>query len=110
MTQQPPVEVSGAETVDITARLDNGCYLAQVRSFGEVSGARTWAGGGQGPAMLFATAATAPTDSNAWFERDVGESFSFRVGSGIPATWARMAGDDINPAFSMFIAIARTGA
>ena len=73
MAQLAHVDV-GATPVDLTDGLAAGCYVAQA--------------GGDPPAagVLYATASSAPSDTEDFFAARAGEYFTFTVG-GTP-TWA----------------------
>ena len=84
---------------DITVDLDPGCYVAQVTAGGPV---------------FFLTAEAAPvrvaaTFNRRWFIAEHGETFSFRVGTGIDPTWATSAQSSVSLSVAD-LAIARTGA
>ncbi len=99
MTQQTPLAAT-AVAVDITAALEDGCYIAQPRGLpGQL-------------ALIYATAEAAPDDLAGWFQCPTGESFIFSKGTGIPPTWVRIdpvvLGND--PAAGVPVSIARTDA
>ena len=82
---------------DITAGLVAGCYVAQVKD-----------------RVFYCTRETAPVRTRAafgrrWFDAARGETFAFRVGTGIPPTWVTSAQSSDSVAVAD-IAIARTGA
>ncbi len=71
--------IEATETpVDITDGLGDGRYIAMVTSKM------------QGRGVLYATAATAPTDLDDWFSAERGDSFVFCVGDDIDPTWVRI--------------------
>ena len=78
MAQLPHVEATDTAT-DITVGLPDGCYVAQVAA----------AGGNGVLAVLYATAATAPTDDNDFFRAGPREFFTFTVGAGQDPTWCK---------------------
>ena len=91
MAQSAHIEV-GDQPVNLTAGLGPGCYLAQIRQFGD-------------GLVLYATAEVAPTDDDDYFVAAGRGFFSFAVSPAIPPTWAksRFAG------VTFPLAIARTG-
>ena len=73
------VEV-GDTPVDLTDGLDPGRYVAQpVANLAEIGDA----------AVLYATAATAPTEDGDYFRAGYGQQFWFAVGPAWPPTWAK---------------------
>ena len=75
--QAEPVAV-GTTPVSLTANLEPGCYLAQIRAApGMVQ-------------LLYATATDAPADDSDYFTVAGGEFFTFVAGTGTP-TWAKSA-------------------
>ena len=98
MSQGPGIEAT-ATPKDITAGLDPGRYVAQVKGGGKV---------------YYATATRAPvrtdtTFNRTWFAAERGETFTFRVGAGIPPTWITTSRWADSPAVSD-IAFARVSA
>ena len=87
MPQLAHVDV-GATPVDLASGLAAGCYVAQA------------GGDPPAPSLLYATAATAPTDSDDYFAARAGEYFTFSVG-GTP-TWAK---SDV-PGLTVVVALA----
>ena len=80
MSQQPPF-TAVATPADISAGLEPGRYLAQVRGH---------------PLAInlvceYATAEAAPTDGDAWFEAGPGDSFIFSAGPNCDPTWVRLS-------------------
>ena len=90
MAQEAHIEV-GDTPVDLTVGLDTGCYLAQVRVFGDVG-------------VLYATVPMAPDDDDDFFLAPGGTFFTFTAGLGVASTWAKssLAG------YVMAVAVART--
>lgn len=84
---------------DITAGLDPGTYIAQATS---------------GETVFYLTAENAPvrvaaTFARRWFQAKRGETFCFRVGTGITPTWATSSQSTISLAVAD-LAIARVSA
>ena len=67
----------GDTATDLTLRLGNGCYLCQVSSSPDDVG------------VLYASAATAPSDDADYFGARGHEFFTFNVGPGEPKTWCK---------------------
>ena len=89
MAQLPHVEV-GEIAADLTDGLDAGCYLAQVRL-----------PPGQ-PGIYYATATSAPSDLDDWFDAQGGEFVSFVVADEDPVpTWAVSATPGLTVAVSL---------
>ena len=78
MSQQSH-SVAGDVATDIAAGLDEGCYLAQVRSDANTYG------------VLYATAEAAPSDSDDWFQAPGQTFFTFQVGDDTLPTWVMAA-------------------
>ena len=91
MAQETHIEV-GDTPVDLTVGLDAGCYLAQVRSVGDVG-------------VLYATVPMAPAADADYFLAPGSTFFTFTAGGGVAPTWAKssLAG------YAMAVAVARTG-
>ena len=77
MAQAAHIEV-GETPVDLTAGLTAGCYVAQVRDFGDT-------------VLLYATAETAPADDADYFLAAGRSYFTFVAGLDVAPTWARSA-------------------
>lgn len=88
MAQLPHLQV-GDVPIDITDGLSAGCYVAQVREYGD-------------GLVLIATAPAAPADRNDWFVIDGRGFFTFTVGD-VP-TWAVLP--DAGPPIAVAIASA----
>lgn len=79
MAQRAHIDIGG-DAVELTAGLDTGCYIAQVRATAETVDV---------PRLLYATAETAPADDGDWFEASLGQFFRFTKSAALPATWAK---------------------
>ncbi len=91
MAQAAHIDV-GDVPVNLTANLGPGCYVAQVRDFGD-------------GLILYATGEVAPTDAAAYFVADGRAFFVFSVSPAIPPTWAKSR----VPGAQFPVAVARTG-
>ena len=98
MSQQPAFEATNTPA-DITDGLAAGCYVGQPIGYRGLPGVR------------FATAASAPADADSYFQAAMGDPFTFRVGSGIPATWVVLDPDLVRTTETVRlpVALARTG-
>ena len=83
----------GDTPVDLTLNLEPGCYLAQVRSYGDLG-------------VLYATVPMAPADESDYFAAPGGTFFTFTAGLGVAATWAKTAA----PGVVIVVAVALTDA
>ena len=90
MAQETHIEV-GDTPVDLTVGLDAGCYLAQVRSVGDVG-------------VLYATVPMAPADDDDYFLAPGSTFFTFTVGIDVAPTWAKRSVAGV----PMVVAVART--
>ena len=79
MAQLAHISVGGT-LVGLTTGLAAGCYVAQVRDFGET-------------VLLYATADIPPADDEDYYIAAGRSFFTFRAGDGVPPTWAKAAVD-----------------
>ena len=96
MTQQPPF-IAVATPADISAGLEPGRYLAQVRGHPAATSV----------AVEYATASTVPADGDAWFEVRPGDSFIFSAGPNCDPTWVRIAPFTVEQIGATGVALAR---
>ena len=88
---------------DITAGLDEGQYVGQVRG---LRGDSNLAG------VIYATATAAPAVTDDYFQAGPEEAFVFCVGAGVDPTWVAVDPefDALLPGVEVVVAVARTGA
>ena len=86
MAQISHVDV-GATPTDITSGLDDGCYVAQV---GDREAGR-FVPVDDGLGVLYASAASAPTDTADYFHCRPGDFFTFTVTATSGPVWAMSA-------------------
>ena len=83
----------GDTPVDLTGGLAAGCYVAQVRDFGDT-------------VLLYATVDTPPADDADYFLAAGRSYFTFTASDGVAPTWAKAAVDG----HVATVALARTDA
>ena len=78
-SEQTSLQIGDAP-VDVSATLEDGTYVAQVRGTDA---------GGVNPRVLYVAAVNPPADPDHWFQLTAGQTLRFSVGTGVTPVWFR---------------------
>ena len=94
-SEQTSLQIGDAP-VNVSATLEDGTYVAQVRGTD---------GGGVKPRLLYIAAANPPDDDNDWYQLTAGQTLRFSVGAGVTLVWFRRHPDVVTPGGTILLVI-----